>query len=75
MRRLVALSSTTRTRRPEKLAGGSRLAGWLSACLHRAELTVNRNVLPLPTSLSSQMRPPIMATRRDTMVSPSPVPP
>ena len=74
MRRLVALSSTTRTRSPGNgpAVTGERL-GWSSFAAPTC--TVNKNVLPLPISLSSQMRPPIIVTRRDTMVSPSPVPP
>jgi len=32
-------------------------------------------VLPLPGTLSTQILPPISATSRDDMVSPSPVPP
>ena len=38
-------------------------------------LTVKWKVLPLPTALSSQIRPPIKATSCDEIARPSPVPP
>ena len=44
----------------------------LCSLLKRA---VNKKVLPIPTVLSTQMRPPISPTRRDEMASPNPVPP
>ena len=37
--------------------------------------TVKANTLPLPSSLSTQMRPPISSTRRFEIVSPNPEPP
>src|SRR5438034_4990760 len=37
--------------------------------------TVKKKVDPLPSSLSTQMRPPCSSTRRFVMLSPSPVPP
>jgi hypothetical protein len=37
--------------------------------------TAKENTLPFPTSLSTQMRPPISSTRRFEIVSPSPEPP
>jgi hypothetical protein len=36
---------------------------------------VKKNSLPLPGSLSTQISPPIISTRRLDMVNPSPVPP
>ena len=74
MCRLVALSSTTRTRAPERrrTSSGRRVAGAVVPIPNRA---VKWKALPLPTSLSTQMRPPMMLTSRDEMVSPNPVPP
>ena len=73
MRRLVALSSTTRTRQPVELLSrpgeDDRRRG---ATANRA---VKWNVLPCPSSLSTQIRPPISSTSRLVIASPSPVPP
>jgi hypothetical protein len=47
----------------------------LSRCCYPAVGSVNRNRLPLPTSLSAQMRPPCCSTMLRHSANPSPVPP
>ena len=47
----------------------------LDSGLARPNRAVKWKVLPLPGSLSTQIRPCIMATRRDEIVNPRPVPP
>ena len=76
-RRLVALSSTTSTRRPDSSGctpTKSRLrAGGSSASGAR---TVKQKVEPWPgPSLSTHIRPPISSASRRLIASPSPVPP
>ena len=72
--RFVALSSTTSTRSPARVAadlGAVTTSGswaWVSG-------TVNQKVLPAPGSLSTPISPPIAATSWREMASPSPVPP
>ena len=74
MWRLVALSSTTRTRRSRSRTGGR--AGVVSVgCGWRPNLAVKAKVLPRPGSLSTVIVPPIRATRRAAIDRPSPVPP
>ncbi len=74
IRRLVALSSTTSSVRPCN-AGGN------AACQGRgfdptaSGTIVKWNVEPLPTSLSTHMRPPISSASSLLMASPRPVPP
>ena len=46
-----------------------------AAAVTNAKLAVKWKVLPVPTSLSTQMRPPISSTSCDEIVRPSPVPP
>ena len=71
--RFVALSSTTRTRRPARRVAvpGAVTAspGW------RSKRAVNQKVLPLPAWLSTAMDPPMSPTSRLEIASPSPVPP
>ncbi len=74
IRRLVALSSTTSTGRPPK-------RGWTCSPRHvstsgwGSKRAVKWKVLPRPTSLSTQIRPPISATSWAEIAKPSPVPP
>ena len=74
MRRFVALSSTTSTRIPWR-HGGSGGGGSGCAGSARPSRSVKWNWLPCPGSLSTQIRPSIISTRREAMASPSPVPP
>ncbi len=71
--RLVALSSTTSTRRPASRAGGTGTAVASGAC--RSKRTVNQKVLPRPGRLSTSIAPPMSETSRFEMARPSPVPP
>ncbi len=72
IRRLVALSSTTRILLPDQLApitgapfgGGANFWG-----------IVNWNADPVPTSLSTQMPPPMSSVNRLLIARPKPVPP
>ena len=72
IRRLVALSSTTKILLPDQLApmtgapscGGATFWG-----------IVNWNADPVPTSLSTQMRPPMSSVNRLLIARPRPVPP
>ena len=70
--RFVALSSTTSTCRPSTMLAGRGAATGSRWTPNRA---TNRNRLPRPGSLVSQIRPPIISTRCAEMVRPSPVPP
>ena len=71
---MVALSSTTSTAMPAEVRRDEgRLAR--STRWPRRSTIVKWNVLPLPTSLSTQIRPPISSTSRVEMASPRPVPP
>jgi len=74
MRRLVALSSTTKARklRNSPSCRLDPLALWDSTA---PNLAVKKNVEPLPGSLSTHIRPPIMSTMRVQIVRPNPVPP
>jgi hypothetical protein len=65
------LSSTTSTRRPASVDGGSQ-AGGTAAAPNQAS---KPNTLPRPTSLSTSIRPPISETSRAEIARPSPVPP
>ena len=70
MRRLVALSSTTRMRRPARSASpGGAGTSTASAAMAKA------NVEPWPGVDAAVRRPPMSATRRVEMASPRPVPP
>ena len=53
----------------------ARFASAVTPALARPNRAVKWKVLPLPGSLSTQIRPCIMATRRDEIVNPRPVPP
>ena len=70
MRRLVALSSTTSTRSPSSALGWrrDRRRGRLRAADRRP--AVKWNVLPRPTSLSTQSCPPISSTSRCAIARP-----
>ena len=74
MRRLVALSSTTRTRRPSSSAWRSRGGHVPSSGAQGAERST-WNAEPTPSSLSTRIAPPIAETSRFEIASPSPVPP
>src|SRR5439155_2380610 len=70
VRRVVVDTQTRRRRSSAKftclaVGGAGRLAS----------RTVNQNVLPLPTTLSTPMAPPIISTSRLEIASPRPVPP
>ncbi len=74
--RLVALSSTTRTRTPFRLARAGisfglfiELSDWIF------NLTVNQKSDPLPTTLSTPTVPPINSASCFEMANPRPVPP
>ncbi len=71
-RRFVALSSTISSRRP---ARSSRLLSPCSSAGAAPATTVKWNSLPAPGSDCTQIRPPIISTRRLLIVSPRPVPP
>ena len=77
--RLISPSSATSTRRPHKeRASVSGLASsffWSPSSLHTAKGSSTRKTLPLPGSLSTEIRPPIRAVKRRHRESPSPVPP
>ena len=75
IRRLVWLSSTTSTRTPRNTSGGAGLPTFTSLWSAICSRTVKWKSLPRPSSLSTQIRPPIIRTRRFEIVSPSPVPP
>jgi len=72
--RLVALSSTTRTRSPliSTAATGSR---GLSSPSFLRNTAVKKNVDPLPSLLFTSIVPPMALTSCLQIVSPSPVPP
>ena len=75
---LSGLSSTRRIRRgviadSAALGAGASVSALVAAQISNA--ATNENTLPSPTTLSSQMRPPISSTRRLQIVSPSPDPP
>ena len=74
MWRLVALSSTTSTRRSRSRTGGRAGVG-SAGCGWRPKCAVKAKVLPRPGSLSTAIVPPIRATRRAAIVRPRPVPP
>jgi len=74
IRRLLALSSITRARRPVKSTGAqASSAGVISVCI--AKGAVKEKMLPLPSLLSTEIVPPIRSTMDLEMVRPSPVPP
>ena len=76
MRRLVRLSSTTSTLVPcNTPCSAGTLDPVLATSAPRSRSTVRWNAEPLPTSLSTQMRPHINPTKRRQMVRPRPVPP
>ena len=72
--RLVALSSTTSTRRSCRSADRRRRRCGARRLERRSRAT-KWNRLPCPTSLSTQMRPPISSTSCDEIARPRPVPP
>jgi hypothetical protein len=74
MRRLVALSSTTSTRRPRSREGSTPPFSPGSA-LASSSRTVKWNVLPAPGWLSTHTRPFISLVSCEVIASPSPVPP
>src|SRR5207253_699630 len=67
MVRLVSLSSTTSTRTPRSTSGTGR-----TGRAARASRSVNQNVLPRPSSLSTPISPPISPTSRLEIARPSP---
>ena len=70
----VSFGSTARIRRPFTwLASGDAVPSTRAAGMPRR--TVKWNVLPLPSTLSADIRPPIIPTSRDEIARPSPVPP
>ena len=75
IRRLVRLSSTTRTFTSRKSSGGATVPTLISFASAAPSRKVKWNWLPRPTSLSTHILPPIICTRRVEMVSPNPVPP
>ncbi len=62
-------------RQPSQPRDGPARRGASASCGLDAQLTVNRKVLPMPGSLSTQIRPPISSTSLAEIVRPSPVPP
>lgn len=70
--RLVALSSTTRTRTPRSSVRSSAL---VRASIYLSSLTVKRNTELFPGSLTKSMPPSISLTSCLEMASPQPVPP
>ena len=74
MRRFVVLSSTARTRNPSSARRAASGAG-LTVVAGLSSVAVKKNVLPRPSVLSAQTRPPMSSTRRTTIARPSPVPP
>ena len=71
--RLVALSSTTRTRRPcRSRAFDAEASSTLVVLPKRA---VNQNVEPMPGTLSTPIAPPIISASCFAIARPSPVPP
>ena len=73
----TALSSASSTRRPA-VRGGRGAARSLAEApwpVSSGRASTVWKVLPLPGTLSSQMRPPIIFVSWPAMVSPSPVPP
>jgi hypothetical protein len=78
MVQLSAESSAIRIRRGGKGASGSAPTGAVTGRLPACDAwkgVAKANTLPLSTSLSTQMRPPISSTSRREMVRPSPEPP
>ena len=76
IRRLVALSSTTRTGRPSSRGRSGSTRPAIAAVRGRTpSATVKRKVLPRPASLSTQIRPPIISTSLAEIARPRPVPP
>jgi hypothetical protein len=73
-RRLLALSSTIRTRLPAS-SGCSPSAAARSKASTSSATIVKWNVEPFPGSLSAQIRPPMSSLSRLLMASPKPVPP
>lgn len=69
----MVLSSMTRARRPRSSPGEGTVNGFTARVLPRR--TVNQQVLPCPTSLSTPRSPPISSTSRRQIARPSPVPP
>ena len=74
MRRLVALSSTIKTGSPSRRGTPVRRVREPSWGRVLSQI-VNQKVLPMPGSLSTQIRPPISSTSLAEIVRPSPVPP
>jgi len=56
-------------------ANGAASTGGAGCGAATMNLAVNQNVLPLYSSLSTHIRPPIKSTNRLEIASPSPVPP
>ncbi len=71
--RLDSLSSTTRTESPRR---ASAACGHIGPCSGATPNTPEKSkVLPCPSSLSSQISPPIFSAMRLEIASPRPVPP
>ncbi len=71
IKRFFALSSTTNTGIPlRSMSFGTGLGN-----IAGPNFAVKWNVLPRPTSLSTHILPPNIATSREEMLRPSPVPP
>ena len=71
MDRFTLLSSTTSMRAPVTSSGAVRRLARSSAC---GSSTLNEKVAPRPSTLSALISPPIRATSREVIASPSPVP-
>ena len=70
MERFTWLSSTIRMRAPVTSEGVMRLREWPAL----GSVTVNQNVEPWPSVLSTPISPPISCTSREVIANPSPVP-
>jgi hypothetical protein len=74
IRRFVRLSSTTKTFTLRKISGGAMVL--IATAFPRLLIRVVKwSCVPLSTSLSIQIFPPIISTKRAQMVNPKPVPP
>ncbi len=75
MRWLMMLSSATSTASGAIFGATGAGLGALGGGCPASAGTLNVNVLPRPSSLSNATSPPIIATSRDEIARPSPVPP
>ena len=71
----VALSSASSTRQSFSAPGGMEAAaGAAGACMAARSSRCTENALPCPSSLRTEMRPPIRSTMALTIARPSPEP-